>query len=342
MNGKVKLNFLERLPRAFFEIEHPRELVRLFDGPTLISLEGASPEGAATGPLMISTLLHGNETTGFFALRRLLKAYDGRLPRPLLIFFGNVEAAAAGVRHLPGQPDFNRIWGGGETPEARMARQVLDYARRRRVVANVDIHNTTGRNPFYACVNRTSDDFLRLAAGFTDTVIYFTEPHEVNSNAFAKICPSVTLECGVSGRPEGIAHLYRYLEALLEGAGQGRQPPGDCRIYHTVARLKLPYYCQFDFEFTPDTDMDFSFIQSFDDFNFQRIPKGTVIARARRDGPHLAVLDNQDRLVTEKYLGFHEGKVVAQQDLIPSMFTTEKDVAREDSLGYLMEPYNAV
>lgn len=335
MNGRVKLNFLEALPDSFFEIDHPSRLREVFDGPTLLTLEGDARE-----PLMISTLLHGNETTGFFALQRLLKRYRSRLPRSLLIFFGNVEAAAAGVRHLPGQPDFNRIWGGGESPESRMAREVLGYARKRDVIANIDIHNTTGRNPYYACVNRTSPEFLQLAEGFTDIVIYFTEPHEVNSNAFAKICPSVTLECGLPGLPEGITHLYHYLEKLLSAEAWGEHPARNCRIYHTVARLKVPYYCDFDFEFDAQSGKDFSFMRAFDHFNFQRIERGSVIAHTRRDGPQLAVLDNNDRLVTEKYLGFRDGKVIALQDLIPSMFTTVREVAREDSLGYLMEPYD--
>ncbi|WP_237068360.1 M14 family metallopeptidase [Microbulbifer guangxiensis] len=330
----MKLNFLEALPDAFFEIDHPSRLLELFGGPTLVSLEGAAAE-----PLMISTLLHGNETTGFFALQRLLRHYRDGLPRSLLIFFGNVEAAAQGVRHLPGQPDFNRIWGGGEGAEARMAREVLTYARGRRVIANIDIHNTTGRNPYYACVNRTSEDFLRLANGFTEIVIYFTEPHEVNSNAFAKFCPSVTLECGLPGIPEGIEHLYRYLEHLLHTVGDKGRAADEGRIYHTVARLKVPYYCRFDFAFDSKSSRDFSFIRHFDHFNFQCVPRGTVLAYTRRDGPQLAVLDNRDRLVTEKYLGFEDGKVIARQDLIPSMFTTDGDVAREDSLGYLMEPY---
>ncbi|GMG86866.1 M14 family metallopeptidase [Biformimicrobium ophioploci] len=337
MSGKVKLKVVEALPESFFTIDHPKKLQQIFDGPTLVRLPGAN--GDTRRPLMISTLLHGNETTGFFALQRLLKETGGVPSRPLLIFFGNLEAAAEGVRHLPGQPDYNRIWGGGETPEARMAREILRYARERQVITNIDIHNTTGRNPFYACVNRTSEDFLRLANGFTDIVIYFTEPHEVNSNAFAKICPSVTLECGLPGEPEGIEHLYRYLKQLLMSVDDDARVAEPCRIYHTVARLKVPYYCDFDFKFDAGTSRDYSFIKAFDHFNFQRIEAGTVVAYARPGGPQLAVLDNNDRLVTERYFRFSDGKVVAQCDIIPSMFTTDQDVAREDSLGYLMEPY---
>ncbi|MDP2324627.1 MAG: succinylglutamate desuccinylase/aspartoacylase family protein, partial [Gammaproteobacteria bacterium] len=62
-------------------------------------------------PLFVSVLLHGNEVSGWNALRRLL-ASPQPLVRSLLVFIGNVDAAAEGLRLLPGQLDFNRIWPG--------------------------------------------------------------------------------------------------------------------------------------------------------------------------------------------------------------------------------------
>ena len=68
----------------------------------------------------------GNEGTGWEALRALLRDYQGReLPRALTIFIGNVSAAKAGLRRLEGQPDYNRIWEPGDTPEHAMAAEVL-------------------------------------------------------------------------------------------------------------------------------------------------------------------------------------------------------------------------
>ena len=55
-------------------------------------------------------LLHGNEDTGWGAVRQLRTKDDGReLPRALSLFVGNVSAAKKGVRRLDGQLDYNHI-----------------------------------------------------------------------------------------------------------------------------------------------------------------------------------------------------------------------------------------
>ena len=83
----------------------------MLTGPTLIEVPGER------GPaLFVSVLLHGNETSGWDALRSVLQN-ESRPPRHLRVFVGNVEAAAAGVRHLPEQPDYNRIWRDYSGPE---------------------------------------------------------------------------------------------------------------------------------------------------------------------------------------------------------------------------------
>jgi hypothetical protein len=63
---------------------------------------------------------------------------------------------------LPGQPDYNRIWPGGEaddSPEARMMAEVVAVLHKRGLFASVDVHNNTGLNPHYACINRVDDRF---------------------------------------------------------------------------------------------------------------------------------------------------------------------------------------
>ena len=112
--------------------------------------------GRERRPLFVSVLLHGNEDTGLAAAQEVLRRHLSReLHRSLLLFVGNVAAAAANVRTLPGQADYNRVWPGTPTPdipEAHMARWVFDYAASRRPFASIDIHNNTGLNPHYACI----------------------------------------------------------------------------------------------------------------------------------------------------------------------------------------------
>ena len=61
--------------------------------------------------MFVSVLLHGNEDTGLAAAQEVLRRHLSReLHRSLLLFVGNVAAAAANVRTLPGQADYNRVW----------------------------------------------------------------------------------------------------------------------------------------------------------------------------------------------------------------------------------------
>jgi len=110
------LRCIAGLPPGLLDVEAPALNDRL-GAPALLRLKGVEPT-----PLLISVLLHGNETSGWDGLRQVLRRRAARLPRDLLILIGNVRAAAAGVRTLPDQTDFNRIW----RPASGIAREVLD------------------------------------------------------------------------------------------------------------------------------------------------------------------------------------------------------------------------
>ena len=90
----IELTEWEALPEGFFHLKSPHDLHTLMPNPTLVHLAGKRE-----ARLFVTVLLHGNEDTGFYALQRLLQKYQGRLlPRALSIFFGNVTAAAQGLR----------------------------------------------------------------------------------------------------------------------------------------------------------------------------------------------------------------------------------------------------
>ena len=149
--------------------------------------------GRQARPLFVSVLLHGNEDTGWRAIQEVLRRHRAvLLPRRLMLFTGNIEAARAKVRTLPEQSDYNRCWPGADqpvTPEAELMRRVVAFARRAAPFASIDIHNNTGNNPHYACVNRLDDLFLHLARLFGRTVVYFTKPVGVQSAAWRTSAP---------------------------------------------------------------------------------------------------------------------------------------------------------
>ncbi len=329
------LNVLDHCPDTLLDAE-ARDLRRLFGGPTLMHLPGRREE-----PLFVSVLLHGNETTGYLAVRELLGKYRSRmLPRALSVFFGNVVAAEQGVRRLPDQPDYNRIWPGSETsgtPEHAMMAQVVQEMERRQVFAAVDVHNNTGINPHYACVNRIDHRFLHLATLFSRTVVYFVRPRGVASMAMARLCPAVTVECGQPGQRHGIDHALDYLEACLHLSEVPSHPvpPHDIDLYHTVVTIRVPESISFGFG---RQDVALDFLPDLDHLNFRELPAGTPIAYLHADPKRpLEVTDERGRDVYDEYFAVEDGMLVLKRPVMPSMFTLDERIVRQDCLGYLME-----
>jgi hypothetical protein len=329
------LNETDTLPEGLLDVT-AEGLAELLGGPTLIHLPGRRPE-----PLFVSVLTHGNETTGFYALQSLLQKYrELELPRSLSLFIGNVQAACLGQRYLDGQPDYNRIWPGtghAESRETRMLQQVVESMRARGAFASIDIHNNTGINPHYACINRIDNQFLHLASLFSRTVVYFIRPLGVQSMAMSHVCPAVTIECGKPSHEYGMAHARDYVDACLHLQTIPDHPVAshDVDLFHTVATVKIPEHVSFGFG---DAAADLRLIANLDHLNFRELPAGTQLGwLGGRDVLQLEVRGENDQDVQERYFDVNEGRLVTARPLMPSMFTLDERIIRQDCLGYLME-----
>ena len=337
------LHEFDSLPAGLLDCD-ARQLHRYLPGPSLIHLPGRR-----SAPLFVSVLLHGNEPVGWQAVQQLLRRYQNReLPRSLSLFIGNIRAAEQGLRRLDGQADYNRIWclpeQGTVTDEHRMAERIVAQMRSRKPFASIDIHNNTGLNPHYACVNRIDNRFFRLATYFSRTVVYFIRPTGVQSAAFADLCPAVTVECGQPGQRYGVDHAAEFIDALLNLADLPDKsvPSHDIDVFHTVAIVKVPEQVDFDFvtagnSFAADTQL--AFVQDLDHMNFRELQAGTVIAHVAEDaGPvALQVIDDNGEDRWNDYFSIQEQSLILTQPVMPSMLTLDKKVIGQDCLCYLME-----
>ncbi len=218
-----------------------------------------------------------------------------------------------------------------------MTRNVVDIMRRRKVFACIDIHTNTGINPHYGCVRRLDHRFFHLAILFSRTVVYFKKPDGVLVEAFADLCPSVTVECGKSGTVGGAEHAQRYIEACLHLSEMPTHPvpAHDIDLFHTVAIVKVPPDVTFGFG---DEDCDICFTADLDHMNFRELPIGTCLGRIRADSPaRLEIWDEIGRDLGERYLRIDNGRIVTALPVMPSMLTINKRAVRQDCLGYLME-----
>jgi succinylglutamate desuccinylase len=265
----------------------------------------------------------------------------------LSVFVGNVEAARIGVRRMEGQPDFNRVWPGAPddgSAEYRMMKDVVNIMARRNVFSSIDLHNNTGLNPHYACINRLEHRFLHLALLFSRIVVYFTQPEGVQSEAFAALCPSVTVECGKPGVVSGMKHAAEFVEAALhlsEFPANAVQQQ-DVDLFHTVATVKVPEHMPFA---VGGQGAGLSFINDIDHLNFRELPPGTLLGKYLLDSEiplTVASIDHID--VADRYFEIRQGQLLTRRPLMPAMLTRDERIIRQDCLCYLMEriDYNRV
>jgi succinylglutamate desuccinylase len=287
-------------------------------------------------------LQHGNEVTGWEAVRRLLKSHyqHHELPRSLLLFIGNIQAAKHRLRRLDEQPDYNRCWPGGklvDSEHVELFRRIHDRILEFQPIACIDIHNNTGLNPHYAAVNRIRSDYLRLASLFSPKVVYFTMPPGTLSHSLSEFIPSVTLECGMAGEIHGTDHTLAYLETCLhlETISRSRVDADAVHLFHMVATVNVSDKVLFGFGRVP---VDLALREDLDQFNFQELPAGTSFGSINNGMLRpLIATDGDGDDVTDRYFSFERGQVETAREIMPSMLTLDRRVIQQDCLCYLMD-----
>lgn len=301
-------------------------------------------EGDRNPPLFVSVLLHGNEISGWLAVRSILQKYQvqrnrhGRLPRSLMLFLGNLEAAAEGKRQLEGQPDYNRIWKDNTSVPGRVAQVVIERASKAGVFAAVDLHNNTGKNPLYGCVCDLAPHHLHLASLFSRTVVYYRKPDTTLATVFSSFAPATTLECGLPGDRLGIERAAAVVDACLRlDHLPSHAPAGEvANLYQTRARILVPPHLALRFGplDEPPAPGEVLLRDDFETLNFVPQEAGTILGRLEQN-QCLQTLPCEEG-VCPGFLENDQGWLRLCRDAVPSMFTCNEGVARSDCLGYLM------
>lgn len=328
------LTVLDRAPAGLFSTPAAR-LKELLPGPTLLRLEGRR-----TPALFFSVLLHGNETSGWEALCRLMQ-HSHRLERSVVLFIGNIDAAAHGVRTLPGQLDFNRLWR-GEHRYRPLVEAVLSELAAQPLLAAVDFHNNTGRNPHYTVLTQVTPATTALATLFSETAVLVEEPDTVLTRAIQDLCPATTVEVGPIGDPASAERSLQLLQTYLALDAIPTEAAAELRLHRALARVYVRDDISFRFadEAVPGTARpgDLVLTAGMEAVNFHALPAGTEFGFANEPlSAVLQVLDPGHRDVTDHFFDSDAGHIVLKRPVIPAMYTTDRAVIRQDCLCYLME-----
>ncbi len=310
----MELNSTTELPGEFADVP-AAALADELDGPTLFDLRKVDQS-----PLFISVLMHGDEVSGWDAVRGLVAELADA---SVMVFVGNVEAARQGVRALPGQVDFNRVWEGGAGEDAVVAEEVTARVATARPHLAIDVHNNTGENPPYSVICRTDEHTLAVAATFAERALLATQPHGFQTRRFARFCTAVTIEVGTPDDPSSADRARTFLaRALTDGPalGNGGAKPHRLSLFETVARVGL----------TDDAVIE----PRMQRFNFRSVPAGTAFTRVGA----LTAIAEDGRDICNRYFTQTNGAAVLKRPAIIAMYTGNPDSARSDCLCYFLKP----
>ncbi len=316
-----------------------RELLRELGTTTWMRLPGTGDEPARA----VVTLLHGDESTGLEALLTVLRRRT-RFPFDLHVVLGNVEAALAGTgfahRYLDGQEDGNRVWDrplpADAGPQRRAAQAVLDDLLAAPLAGLIDLHNTTGANPFHALVVDDQPASLDLATRFTTTLLRWDLGVGTILEAVADSTPCAAVECGLPGRHASTAFAVDGLRRFL-GPPPGALPPPDHDLIGDLRRVTVLPEVRIRFGGVPDHEVDLALTPDGDAANLRRVPAGHVIGHVRpgADQPLRVTAADGTDVTGESVAVTAGGAVVTRRPAVPVMVVRTVAAVRKDCLCYL-------
>ncbi len=305
---------------GLLEVE-AKDLHQWLSGPTIFDLRHHRKR-----PFFVATLLHGNETTGWDATRHFIEAHP---EASFILLVGNPTAAAAGMRHLPHEMDFNRVW--LQEPWCSTLRALLADVD---PWCGIDIHNNSGPNPHYSVVTNRKAATLSLATLFSNKIIFTDHTLEILGHALSLHCPALTIETGTVDDPRSEERAFNMLHQLNEldevpdasfDALESFATLGIVKVQHEHADL-----CTFP-----------QFSTELEDKSFSVLPAGSRFAERLSNGWHLTVSNPANKLdLTCEYFDFRDQGVYLKQDVVLSMFTRKPLLALQDCVCYFLASVN--
>jgi hypothetical protein len=306
------------------------------EGLTVFDIKGEDQ----TRTRVVTTLIHGNEPSGFIASHLWLRS--GSMPKTnARIIFCNPESAQYKPiftrRYVGESVDLNRFFSHTDGRDSEVISRAINIKKLIDDVnpeAIIDLHNTSGMSPAFGIA--ISDDALimDLTALFSARLIYTgLRVGTLMEQPFA--APIVTLECG--GAHELVSH-----QVATEGLGQYfardnlfEPRERDVVIHRQPIRLETTSDTSVDFASHPLPSTDITLIEDIEQFNHHPAPAGEFIGWYQDEGKSLlqAIDENGDNQI-DKLFRLEDGRIYVNHTMQMFMATTSPDVATNDCICY--------
>lgn len=293
---------------------------------------------------VVAGSLHGNEPSGVRAIHRILGEVAQGTCTPttnVWFFVGAVEAAKIpphGLRMLPGRRDLNRCFRAPfDGVDGAVGEAALKLFRAQTPEAVVDLHNNTGHNPAYSVTPELAPQHLWLGRLFATRFVHSQLKLGTFSEAFEDLAPSITVECGLAGRPEADATAYAGLRRFLaapqvEAAFVSPEP---LQILVDSIRVTLASGLKLAFGQGPQAQAHLTLDARLDKHNFEFLTEGTALGWVHAGGSWPVVALDEAGVDRAAELFAIEGDTLfVRRSFIPIMMTTDVVVATADCLFY--------
>lgn len=318
----------------------PLDFLRTLKGLSVFDVQGKD----ASRTRVITTLIHGNEPSGFIALHHWL--LEKVIPEVNIRFIlCNPESAALppefSHRYLVIAQDLNRFFTLDNTltskkDEAisRRAAQIIKAVTDVNPEAIVDLHNTSGISPSFGVSTYASDKVLDIISLFSNKVI-LTGLHvgaimELNFSA-----PIVTIECGGSSQIQSHQLAIRGLEKFTNRKSIFDHHADRVDIHRHPCRIELQKDFVLGFAEEPLMTADITLLSDIEQLNNQITPAGQLIGWYEKDNQlPLIVKDEQGNNQLSAMFYLKGGGIYTKQRLQIFMATKQVDIATNDCLFY--------
>lgn len=347
-NMAINFNTFNKLfqPTLLELTDSPEQFLLSLSAPTIIDITGESPKRWR----VITTLLHGNEPSGFIALHQwLIEVALGKLtPKTnLRIIIGSVEAAQQrplfSQRYLTEGVDINRCFTNakelthknGYFKRAQLIKQAIDDVNPEAII---DLHNTSGSGPAFAVSTCCNTEVLALSALFCDTMII----SHIHIGALMELDFSgqiITVECG------GCNDLHAHKTALkgiknFTSVNDISHNPNThpVNVIFKPLRLRLAANTTLDYAKSNTKTADLVLKSSLEKYNYHIVFKNTEIGWLNKISDEMFLLiDEHGHNVFSDFFTLNNNKLTCVTDLKFFMATTNKHIALTDCLFYVVK-----
>lgn len=314
----------------------PLEFLRALNGLCVFDIAGKDTSRTR----VVTTLIHGNEPSGFIAIHRWLKQKIKPAVNVRFIIC-NVEAAQLSPefshRYLHFGQDLNRFFASEEDKSAiaKRARKIAKSVSEVKPEAVIDLHNTSGISPAFGVAIDGGEQALDLISLFTNKVILTgLRVGAIMEQNFA--APIVTIECGGAGQIESHQLAYLGLMTYVCDVNIFDRHASSVDIHEHPCRVELLPHCTVAFGHDHLPTADVTLRADTEQLNNQLTPSGEFLGWYEGETETLPFTAKNEQGVEQSTRMFRvqNGRIFTKQSLQIFMATTDPDIASKDCLFY--------